>query len=290
MTTKLTQPIKWHGGKHYLAPHIVSHFPPHLHYVEPFFGGGSVLLARDPSRDWMQRNGEKLSAHLKGCSEVVNDLNVELTNFWRVLQDASLFDEFARIVGSMPLSEIEFLEADNPIPNPRVAWSQVEAAAKFFVRNRHSRQALGKDFATLSRRRTRSRMQEMSSAWLGAVDGLPEIHERLRSVVVLCRPAVKVIAQQDGEHTLFYCDPPYLHETRSSTGEYRHEMTREQHAELLETLAGITGKFLLSGYPSKLYGDFAAQHGWARHEKEIDNKASGAKTKEKKLECLWSNF
>jgi len=62
---KLTQPLKWHGGKHYLAKAIIELMPPHVHYVEPYFGGGSVLLEKDPV----------------GVSEVVNDRNRELMNF-----------------------------------------------------------------------------------------------------------------------------------------------------------------------------------------------------------------
>lgn len=85
--TRLTQPVKIHGGKRYLADWIISYFPPHLQYVEAFFGGGSVLLRRDPNRDWFindewrLKNGETVPAHFRGCSEVVNDKNFHLTNF-----------------------------------------------------------------------------------------------------------------------------------------------------------------------------------------------------------------
>jgi DNA adenine methylase len=62
----VNSPLKWHGGKRYLAKRLVAMMPPHLHYVEPFAGGLSVLLAKDP----------------EGVSEVVNDLDGELSNFW----------------------------------------------------------------------------------------------------------------------------------------------------------------------------------------------------------------
>lgn len=138
--------------------------------------------------------------------------------------------------------------------------------------------------------RTRRGMNEQVSSWLTAVEGLPEVHARLKRVVILNDDALKVIRQQDGENTLFYCDPPYLHETRASTGEYQHEMTEEQHRALLLTLALVKGKFILSGYPSKLYDEFATRHGWRCQTVEIDNKASSAKSKEKKTECLWMNY
>src|SRR5829696_2917494 len=94
-------PLKWHGGKYYLAPKIVALMPPHLHYVEPFAGGLSVLLARDPAdpRLWAGATGGT-----RGVSEVVNDLNHELTNFWACLRDPPLFAEMYRRLCCVPLS------------------------------------------------------------------------------------------------------------------------------------------------------------------------------------------
>lgn len=280
---RLTQPLKWHGGKHYLAHWIISHMPPHLHYVEPYFGGGSVLLARDPNRDWMGE--EKLPSHQRGSSEVVNDLNGELMNFWRVLQSEELFPQFRRLVELSPVSQQLWQEAEN------TEGSQVERAAKFFIRARQSRQGLGSCFTTLSRSRTRRRMQESASSWLSAVDGLPDVHARLRRVVILNDDAINVIRQQDGDRTHFYVDPPYFGAERSGGGEYgAYEMTESQHRELLETLATITGTFQLSDYHSDLYDSFAAKQGWRCEECVIDNKASSRATKERKTECLWMNY
>ena len=134
-------------------------------------------------------------------------------------------------------------------------------------------------------------MNEQVSAWLTAVEGLPKIHERLKTVVILNDDALSVIRSQDGPHTLFYCDPPYLHETRTSTNAYGdNEITVEQHRELLDVLTNIEGKFILSGYPSGLYEEFAQRHGWQRQDILIDNKASSKKTKDRKTECLWTNY
>ena len=88
-------PLKWHGGKYYLAAKIVAMMPPHQQYVEPFFGGGTVLLAKDPAN----------------VGEIVNDLNGHLTNFWRVLQDDQLFARFHRIITAVPFSETEWKDA-----------------------------------------------------------------------------------------------------------------------------------------------------------------------------------
>jgi DNA adenine methylase len=289
----LTQPIKWHGGKYYLRKWIVGLMPPHLHYVEPFFGGGGILLARDPNRDWMSGDGkQKLPAALKGCSEVANDLHGELINFWRVLQNHDEFKKFQERIELTPFSEDEFEDAKAKSAQDDVASSgtNVERAVRFFILARQSRQGLMNDFATLSRNRTRSNINEQVSAYLNVVEGLPDVHQRLRNVVILNQSAIDVIRKQDGENTLFYCDPPYVHETRSTTGEYKFEMTQDQHRELLDVLAGIEGKFMLSGYPSELYQEWEVRYGWKRHDYLIDNKAAAGKVKEKKTECLWCNF
>ena len=288
----LTQPIKWHGGKYYLRKWIVGLMPPHLHYVEPFFGGGGILLARDPDRDWMSFEHQKLPAAFQGSSEVANDLHGDLINFWRVLQNAEDFEAFRQRIELTPFSEAEFDEARSQSNSKNLdsSESRVDRAVWFFILARQSRQGLMKDFATLSRNRTRSRINEQVSAWLNVIEGLPDVHQRLRKVVILNQNACDVIRKQDGQHTLFYCDPPYVHETRSTTGEYEFEMTEAQHTELLGLLAGIAGKFMLSGYPSKLYLEWEQRHGWKRHEFLIDNKAAAGKVKETMTECLWCNF
>ena len=287
MTTRAAaaQPLKWHGGKSYLAGKIIDLMPTRVansnapaaddpgwvHYVEPYFGGGAVLLAQDP----------------EGISEVVNDVNGELTNFWDVLKSPVDFADLQRTLSLTPCSKVEFERACSisEIASP------VERAAAFFIRNRQSRQALGKDFCTLARNRTRRGMNELPSAWLGAIDGLPEIHARLQRVVILdSQDALKVIRQQDGPRTLFYLDPPYLHETRTVTDAYQHEMSPSDHAELLETLTLIEGRFLLSGYRSDIYDHFAESNGWNRADFEIDNKSGSGKTKRKMVECVWMNY
>lgn len=270
-----SRPLKWFGGKGYLAKRIVSLFPPRDSYItfcEPYFGGGAVLFAHNPN----------------GKSEVVNDLNGDLTNFWQVLR-GSEFGLFQKWIDTMPFSYEEWKMSKHP-SRQRLGSEDVYSAMCFFVRYRQSRQGLGKDFATLSRNRTRRGMNEQVSAWLSAVEGLPEAHERLKRVVVLNDDACKVIRQQDGQKTLFYCDPPYLRSTRVTKDAYEHEMTEEQHGELLLCLGKIKGRFILSGYPSPMYRMHADLNKWRRVDIQIDNKSSSAKVKEIKTECVWMNY
>lgn len=263
---KIQPPLKWHGGKHYLADRIISLMPNHVHYVEPFFGGGAVLLAKDPD----------------GISEVVNDIYGELTGFWKVLQNEEQFQRFKRILELTPFSQIEWKESFELCGDP------TKDAVKFFIRCRQSRAGKLTNFATLSRNRTRRRMNEQVSSWLSAIEGLPQVANRLKRVVVLNDNALRVIKSQDSSNTLFYLDPPYLHETRVTTADYTFEMTYEQHKDLLDVLLSCQGKVMLSGYPNELYSQVLRD--WRYVDFKIDNKSSSAKNKPIKTERLWLNY
>jgi len=279
----VTQPLKWWGGKHYLAKRIIALMPRHLHYVEPYAGGLAVLLEKDPfdeSRYWGDKGYEQ------GISEVINDIHQELTNFWRVLQREDTFAVFQRQIEATPFSHVEWEEAEaRQIPGHDL---DVEAAVAFFIRCRQSRAGGFKDFATLSRNRTRRQMNEQASAWWTCVEGLPAVSARLRRVVILNQPALEVIGQQDGPATLYYLDPPYLHETRAATSTYKHEMTAADHRQLLALIKQCQGKVMLSGYPNPVYDQELA--GWNRQDFAIDNKAAGGETKRQMTESLWMNF
>jgi DNA adenine methylase len=258
----IVQPVKWHGGKSYLAKWIHSLAPVGYTHRNIVFGGGL---------------GEFWNWPHEGISEAVNDAYSQLTNFWRTLQDEQLFVNFCREVEAMPFSQAEWEESDPSTP------------VGFFVHFRQSRQGLGKDYATPTRR-TRRGMNEQVSAWQTAVDGLPDCCQRLRRVEIRNRHFRDFIKTYDHPKALFYCDPPYVHSTRSTGGgEYSHEITEADHAELLDILAHMSGRFMLSGYRCEIYDQAAAKYGWTRHEKEIDNKASSQKVKPKKVECIWAN-
>jgi DNA adenine methylase len=268
--TALTPPLKWHGGKHFLSSRLVAMMPPHAHYVEPFAGGLAVLLAKSP----------------EGVSEVVNDLDGGLTNFWRVLRDEASFSQFCRLAQAIPFSEAEWEDAETGLTDP----DPVRQAVAFFVRCRQSLAGRMDAFAPLSRTRTRRGMNEQASAWAAAVDGLPAVHARLRRVAVLRRDAVAAIKSQDGPDTLFYCDPPYFPGSRAAPAIYRCEMSGEDHVRLLKALARIEGKFLLSGYGNPVYARAAEKWGWTCRRFDLPNHAAGGETKRRMEECVWTNF
>jgi DNA adenine methylase len=262
-TKKLRSPLKWHGGKSYLARRIVALMPEHRTYVEPFLGGGSVILNKP-----------------KAEREVAGDLNAGLTNFWLTLRDDPLF---RTRVDLTPYDRgffdkaMEHSESDGAIVR---AWC-------FLVRNRFSRGGLGKDFAWSDR--IRGGQPGDVNAWETIKEELPAIAERMRDVEFHCCDALQLIRTNDGPDTLHYLDPPYLHETRTHRKAYVHEMSRVEHANLLHLLSGLRGTFVLSGYPSKLYDDTATLCRWHRVEFDMPNHSGQGKNKQRRTECLWSN-
>lgn len=269
-------PLKWHGGKRYLARRIIELFPPHLHYVEPFAGGMSVMLAKDP----------------EGVSEVANDLNRDLMNFWMVLQGLDTFAAFRRLCEATPFSEAMWQDADLEMaewPEPcEEASSSVVRAWRFFLWCRFSLAGRMQSFTGVTKTRTRRGMNNEVSAWLSCVEGLSEVHARLKRVLLLNRPAVDVIRGQDGPETVIYCDPPYLGETRSVSSVYRHEMTEADHREMLTAACNCKGLVVISGYPSDLYDTML--DGWRVVDIEIPNHAAGGGTKRIMTERIWLNY
>jgi DNA adenine methylase len=284
MSIKINSPIKYFGGKSYLAKQICALFPPpeqYHNFIELFSGGASVLFAHEPVN----------------CAEYLNDLNGEIENFWRVLREPDLFAGFVRIVQATPFSEATFrLAQDRVLP---YGCNPITRAVRFFVLNRLSRSGGFQTFATLTRNRTRRGIAEQASAWLGAVEGLPDVHARLAGVVLLKRPALAVIDVLDADkgESLFYADPPYWGAQRAGAGEYENtpggsgcEMLLEDHIALLDKLAKIRGKFLLSGYHSDLYDDYAREYGWNCTEFSAPLASAGGDTKRIATECVWRNY
>lgn len=276
----MTSSLKWHGGKHYLASRIIDLFPPrstYTHYVEGFFGGGSVLLTHNP----------------EDISEVINDIDIDLTNFWTVLQHPRTFAEFHRRIQCVPFSSFEWEDAhaylERTLP-ARLYHPDINRAIAFFITCRQSLAGRMESFAPLSRTRTRRGMNEQASAWLAVIEGLPEVHVRLQRVAIFTTDALEVIRSQDGPSTLFYLDPPYMPDTRTAPDVYRREMSREEHVHLLELLSQIKGKFLLSGYACKEYDAHSERLGWKKVQWELPNNSAGGKEKRRMVECVWMNY
>lgn len=267
----LSAPFALYGGKAYYASQLLPWFPQHELYVEPFGGAGHVLLAKPPS-----------------TVEVYNDLDGRLTNFYRVLRDPDLFERLRLAIELTPHSRQEF----NDILGLSPSNDPVEQARRLFSVMRQARGGLGISKITPSSwavsTRPRRKMPEQVSKLLTAIDGLGDVHERLREVTIECLPALEIIEKYDSPNALFYFDPPYVPETRCGgrAAMYAHEMTVADHEQLIAAILKMHGKAMISGYASELYD--RALRGWQRV--EIPARAHMNNSGAKRVEVIWMNY
>lgn len=258
--------LRWHGGKWLLAPWIISHFPKHRRYVEPYGGAASVLLRKD-----------------KAFAEVYNDLDDDVVNLFDVLQRAETAHVLIDMLELTPFSRTVFEQSYQPAENP------VKRAHNLIVRSFMGYGADGHNDAAPTGFRANSDRSGSTPAmdWSRYPDRLRQIVQRMKGVVIERRPAMEVMARNDNATTLHYVDPPYLHSTRSkahnsSRKNYRHELTDQDHEDLLTFLHTLSGFVVLSGYPHPMYDDMLA--GWHR-----ETRASLADGARPRTECLWIN-
>lgn len=263
--------VRYHGGKWKLAPWIISNFPEHRVYTEAFGGGGSVLL-RKP----------------RCYAEIYNDLDGEMVSLFRVARDRG--DELVEALKLTPFARDEYLEAWYPSEDP------LEQARRTVIRGF---MGFGSAAITLMRKpekgsrgglaRTGFRSNSNRSGttpahdWANYPDALETLIERLRGIVIENKDALKVIETHDSVEALHYVDPPYPHSTRDAGGDYRYEMTDEQHVELATALHNLKGAVVLSGYACDLY-DKELYRDWIRVDRAAH--ADGALDR---VEVLWMN-
>lgn len=228
----------WYGGKFSHLAWLLPLLPYTHHYCEPFGGSAAVLLNRKPSP-----------------VETYNDIDGEVVNFFRVLRNQK--EELIEAIGLTPFSREELSLA---VSQPTEGLSHLERARRFFVRARQARTGLAQTASTgrwaTCRNTSRAGMGGAVSRWLGSVESLPEIAERLLRVQIENRPAIEVMEQYDSEATLFYCDPPYPHESRGDKNAYGYEMGEEEHEELARVLRKVKGLVAISSYHCKLMDEF----------------------------------
>lgn len=260
-------PFPYFGGKTNLADRIVALLPGHGHYVEPYCGSLSVLLAKPLSR-----------------METVNDLDHELVTFWRVLRERP--DELIRACALTPHSRAEYVACKDA----DASADELETARRVWTRLTQGRGATLRGAGTGWRHFVAPRPSIGMPAYLeGYIDRMAAVVERLHAVSLECMPALDLIVKYGADsEVLLYVDPPYLGTTRGWGNNYRHEMkTEAEHRELAEALHACRAAVVLSGYPDDLY-DRDLYAGWDRVSLPAmtGNGRDGAKDR---VEVLWSN-
>lgn len=230
--------LRYYGSKWRLGKWVLGHLPPHICYCEPYSGSAAVLLQKQPS-DY----------------EVYNDLDANVTTFFRVLRDRS--EELIRAIALTPYARAEqqlsYQETED----------ELEKARRFYVR-------CSQGYAGGAKRPTgwrylfrHSRSQTVIDDW-SRYESLWQVATRLRQVQIEQDKAIRVIQRYDTPDTLYLVDPPYLSSTRGSSARetYFFEMTDDQHRELAESLHSLEGMAVICGFPSPLYQEL--YQGWQR--------------------------
>lgn len=254
--------IRYHGGKFRIADWIISFFPQHKTYVEPFGGGASVLFAKQPSE-----------------IEVYNDLDCEIVNLFKVLRNSEQRLALETGLYLTPYARDEFFSAYEDTTDP------VERARRMIIRAQMGFGSAGATKGKTGFRMHGGRQKNYEiDIWNNYPSRLCDFAERLKRVMIENQDALKIISYYDDPDTLFFVDPPYVRSTRAANvTAYRHEMTDEQHVDLLNALNAVQGKIVITGYDCDIYNDLLGD--WAKHTKSVQ--ASGNRGGVTREECLW---
>lgn len=252
----MTSLLKYPGAKWRIADWILSYFPEHKVYCEPFFGSGALFLKKEPA-----------------YIETINDIDGNIVNLFRVCREYP--EELAKAINLTPFSREEFQHCYLPSADP------IEQARRTLVRYHQS-------FGTSNSSKNSWRNVQSyggprcATMWNHLPDIVVEVCERLKNAQIENIDAIQLIKRYNDENTLIYCDPPYLQNLRKRNM-YAHEMKNEKHIELLEVLKASKSKIILSGYDNELYN--AELKDWFTTEKETTAQMGLHRT-----EKLWMNF
>lgn len=251
--------FKYPGSKWRIADWIISHFPEHHSYLEPFLGSGAVLFRKPRS-------------HI----ETVNDLDGNVVNLFRWIREDP--GKLAHEIYWIPYARQTYEDAYVAEPGDSLG-----KAVNFYIRLN-----MGYGFRTNGEKvgwKNDVQGRERAYAardWKESPEKIMQAAERLRGVQIENMPAVELIQRYNHPNVLIYADPPYVPGTRHGK-QYLHEMDDKDHEELLDVLLAHKGPVLLSGYDNDLYND--RLRGWLREETDCYCQANS-----KRREVLWMNF
>jgi DNA adenine methylase len=252
-------PITYYGGKQNMVKYLLNLIPSHEIYCEPFFGGGAFFFAKAPSD-----------------VEVINDINSEVVNFFKVVK--TNFSELQKqIQGTLHSREL-YKKAMVVYEHPEL-FEEVKRAWAFWT-------LTNQGFASMIGSWGFGKDNSKEKALANKRDEFTKVFaDRLKTVQIEHNDAIKVIDRCDTKNTFVYCDPPYI---GSNMGHYKG-YTEEQYKQLLTRLSKLKGKFLLSAYPSKILSSFIKKYKWKTQ--SVKAKVSVTKhTDKSKTEMLVMNY
>lgn len=244
-----------------MLKHILPLIPEHRTYVEPFVGGGAVFWSKEPSK-----------------VEIINDMNGELINFYQIVK--TRYRRLQREIKATLHSRDLHRRAQVIYTNPDMFTPVSRAWAVWVLANQSFSAIFNGGWGYATRDNSVEKRLDVKRNHF-----VKDFAERLERVQIECSDALHIIRVRDSEETFFYCDPPYFN---SNCGHYKG-YSEAQFKELLDTLASIKGKFLLSSYPSEILSTYIKKHNWKWV--AVDKKVAVTKLSTKtKTEVLIANY
>ena len=268
---KLSAPFRWWGGKgdSKRLQNTMINIPYSDGYCEPFFGAGSVF--------WNRR---------RSPIEVINDLDGNIINLMRVLQDQKQAEElFRRLLFTMQ-SRQEFDDACKIMFDTKKS-KPIDLAWGFYVKMNQGFSGIPK---SKSWRFPKKRLG-VELAWWNKLDKFWKWVGRIQKVWVEHQDAIQVMKRWDTENMVFYLDPPYVTNTRKSGCVYNQEQDDGYHKNLVKCILGLSGAVVLSGYNNEIYSQLT-KGGWVVREYVVSLNCSHTKhkaSKTKVTESIWQN-
>lgn len=255
----LKTPITYYGGKQSLLKYLLPLIPKHSLYCEPFFGGGALLFAKPPSE-----------------TEIINDLNGEVVNFFKVVK--TKFNELQKeIQGTLHSREL-FKRAKAIYDFPDM-FNDVKRAWAFWVL---TNQGFAGMIGAWGFGKTNAKEKSLLNK---RADFTIAYAERFEQVQIEHNDALKVIDRCNDKDSFIYCDPPYIN---SDQGHYEG-YTPSDYQLLLAKLATFKGKFLLSSYPNKYLSEYIKKKKWKT--KSVTKSVAVTKlTNKQKTELMVFNY
>lgn len=260
MKIRMKTPVTYYGGKQLMLPAILPLIPDHHVYTEPFFGGGAVFFAKEPSR-----------------VEVINDANGEVVNFYRVLQ--SDFWRLNELIQGTLHSREQYYDAQVVYNYPHL-FDPIRRAWAFWILTNQGFSAKIGAWGYDNRgdsmvKRLITKKEQINIA----------LRNRLDHVQIECTDGVRVIQVRDAPDAFHYVDPPYINSHQGHYSGY----SRENYRALMQALANVQGKFLQSSYWSDILEEYVKAKGW--HVMTFDRPVSvGTKKQKRKVEVLVANY
>ena len=266
--------FRWYGGKIRMLEKLEALIPEHKIYLEPFVGSGALALN-----------------HIRSPVDIVNDLDGNIANLFRVMADREMGKELISRLLNVPYDRKLFNVVREEQKNNFIGYNSIEKAVLTYIMISQSFNATRSSFSKGGYASTELYHQDL-------LNNLPKVYERLEHVKIFNVDALDLLScYVDNGEVFAFLDPPYRHDLRGKNANrvYKCEMSETQQIKLLKIIRNSTAKILLCGYKVErgidLYDVYLLPYGWKCYKlMDVPKSAQRKSTKEIATEFVWCNY